>query len=218
MSVLTIADYVEVGRKVNKARFYNGFTPAERGYSNAPQREARRNPEMNPLVCSISGYSVPYDPKGKGYMFTHLEDYSRDEVINSWLPCSKLAHRLLHARFTDPRAWFDFVARNYVHGAWWTMLVMSPFKMRPAYDANGVRRPPYWSIYPNGLPRVGEFWEDYATKAGISRELFQTADTRVPIRHFWQFPRVEMPAPPKVYAPAPPARRRVQPVAHVDTC
>jgi len=182
MKMQGLNDYIAAGRKVSKDRWYNGFSPQARNGVNQPQRVERYQRGNNPTVCSITGYTRPDDPKGAGYMFTHLEDYSI-EKSTEWLPVSKLAHRLLHARFVDPRSWFDFVARNYKHGAWWTMLVMSPVKMYRSYD----------EVYPVGLPKDGEFWEAFATEAGISRDLFLSRDLRDPIRFFWGFPEVSKP-------------------------
>lgn len=191
MKLMGMHDYLTAGKALQASRIYNGFTWEERIAVNAVQRTRRRRD--NPTVCSISGYSAPHDLKGSGYIFTHLEDYRR---ALEWLPVGKRAHRLLHARFTNPREWFDFVAANYVHGAWWTMLVMSPIQCGRQFDR----------CYPVGLPMHDERWEDFATAAGISRELFTARDIREPIRALWKFPVVAKPAPVEI---APPARRRV---------
>lgn len=184
-------DYLVAGRRLLDSRVYNGFTWDERIAVNPVQRTRRRHD--NPLVCSISGYSAPHDPKGSGYMFTHLEDYRRPL---EWLPVGKRAHRLLHARFVNPRDWFDFVAEHYVHGAWWTMLVMSPVQCARPFDR----------CYPQGLPMHEERWEAFATAAGLSRDLFRARDIREPIRALWKFPTVPVPAEPVEIAP-PPRRR-----------
>lgn len=199
MANATINDYITAGRALTASRFYNGFSPEQRQLVNAPQRNYKRaNPHLEPTVCSISGYSRPDDPKGAGYIFSHLEHYGVDQCLE-WLPTSKLAHRLLHARFTDPRSWFDFVYRNYQHGAWFTFLVMSPTKVgRWSYDR----------IYPMGLPKQGEFWTDYATACGIDRELFKARDLRDPIRALWSFPEPLEQVAPAPLVIDPPARRR----------
>jgi hypothetical protein len=57
-------------------RFYNGFSPDERALLSRPQRAERyENSATIPLVCCVTGFSRPDDPRGAGYMFTHLEDY-----------------------------------------------------------------------------------------------------------------------------------------------
>lgn len=189
MKIETLSDYVKVGKIVCSAPWhYNGFPPEVRALVNQPQREVKKAiPEIEPTVCDVTGWSDPADPKGRGYIFTHLENYSLDACLD-WLPVSKLTHRILHARFVNPKAWFRYVAKHYRHGAWWTMLCMSPVKMfvRPA-PGGGIMTP-YWSVYPIGLPRSGEYWEDYATRAGISRDLFLAEDIRETIRFFWSFP------------------------------
>lgn len=189
MKIETLADYVKVGKIVCNAPWhYNGFPPDQRALVNKPQRETKKaNPHLEPTVCDMTGWTDPDDPRGRGYIFTHLENYELGECLD-WLPVSKLTHRILHARFTNPKGWFRYVAQHYRHGAWWTMLCMSPVKMfvRPAPDGGILR--PYWSVYPIGLPKPGEYWEDYATKVGISRDLFLAEDIRETIRFFWDFP------------------------------
>lgn len=59
-------DYIDAGRKLNASRWYNGFSPQARNLVNQPQRVERYQRGNNPLVCSISGYTRPDDPKGKG--------------------------------------------------------------------------------------------------------------------------------------------------------
>lgn len=55
-------DYLVAGRRLLDSRVYNGFTWEERIAVNPVQRTRRRHD--NPLVCSISGFSAPHDPKG----------------------------------------------------------------------------------------------------------------------------------------------------------
>lgn len=191
MRIETLSDYVKVGKIVCSAPWhYNGYRPEERMLVNKPQREFKKaNPHLEPTVCGITGYSRPDDPRAAAsfYCFSHLENYSVEQCLE-WLPVSKLAHRMLHSRFVQPKAWFRFVAKHYRHGAWWTMLSMSPVKMFERRALDGTRMQPFWSIYPIGLPRHGEHWEDFATKAGISRDLFLAEDIRETIRFFWSFP------------------------------
>jgi len=179
-----LAAYIETGRAVNARREYNGYSADQRKLVNRPQRVFKKmHPDTEPTVCSISGYSSPDDPKGAGYCYSHTETYDVEDTLD-WYPCSKLAHRLLHNRFVEPRRWFDFVASNYQHGAWFTFLVMSPAKMQYLPS-----RKPYWSVYPHSLPSYGQYWEEYATACGISRELFQQDDLAEIIKFFWSFPR-----------------------------
>ena len=218
MKINFLEDYIAVGKVVcGQPRHYNGFPHAVRQLVNIPQRDHRRfSPHKNPLVCDITGFSAPDDPKGKGYMYAHLENYEVATCLD-WLPCSIIAHRTLHARFVRPKAWFDMVARHYVHGAWWTMLCMSPVKMFVRPSPDGGIMAPYWSIYPLGLPKPGvptKEWQDYATKAGISRDLFLANDVRETIRYFWSFPGADAATLPDISpltAISPPPRRRPAP-------
>lgn len=194
MATATINDLLITGKLLSKSRRYNGFTWEERIASNPPQRILRRQ-RGSPDTCGITGFSRPDDLKGSGYIFTHLEDYRN---VGDWYPVSKRTHARMHARFTDPRSWFDLVYDHYQHGAWFTFLVMSPTKVLGNW---GFDR-----IYPRGLPKDGEFWATYATACGLERDLFKARDLREPIRALWSFP-----APPEAaLSPIQPRARRRQ--------
>jgi hypothetical protein len=120
-------------------RCYNGFIPEERALLSRPQREERYQRGNNPLVCCVTAFSRPEDPRGAGYMFTHLEDYRRPL---DWYPVSKRVHYLLHRRFIDPLPWQRLVERNYKRGAWFTLLTMDVRDMYKPFD----------EVYPAGLP------------------------------------------------------------------
>ncbi len=70
---------------------------------------------------------------------------------------SKYAHTLLHRRFIEPDKWMRFVAKHYVHGAWFTFLTMDVWDMYRPYD----------DIYPDGLPCAKKTWPEYADAKGI---------------------------------------------------
>jgi hypothetical protein len=129
-------------------RYYNGFSPDERALLSRPQREERYKLGNNPLVCCVTGFSRPDDPRGAGYMFTHLEDYRRPL---DWYPVSKRVHYLLHRRFIDPLPWQRLVKRNYKRGAWFTLLTMDVRDMYKPFD----------EVYPAGLPAA-----DFACQGG----------------------------------------------------
>ena len=145
-----------------RARTYNGFPADYRASSNAPQRTERYDRGRNPIRCCMTGYSRPDDPKGAGYIFTHLEDYRRPL---DWYPMSKRAHYLLHRRFIDPIAWLKLVIRNYEHGAWFTLLTMD---VRDMYQ-------PFDQTYPYGLPGAEELWPALADEMGISEQSLSEA-------------------------------------------
>lgn len=176
MATATINDFITTGKMLGRSRSYNGFDWDARIATNKPQRILRRQ-LGEPTTCCITGFSRPHDLKGSGYVFLHLEDYRN---VRDWYPVSKRTHARMHARFTDPRSWFDLVYDHYEHGAWFTMLVMSPTKVLGNW---GFDR-----IYPRGLPKDGEFWASYATACGLEREMFRDRDLRVPIRALWSFP------------------------------
>lgn len=167
-------EYIRQGAEAHASFWYNGFTPGDRRGTNPAQRVERYGKGNNPLTCCITGYSRPDDPKGAGYMYGHLEDYRRPI---DWYSVSKKAHAILHKRFCDPYAWFDLVAANYVHGAWFTFLLMSPKKMYMPFDV----------IYPEGLPPHGELWPDVADAWGISKAFYQSDDTLAQIRTLWSW-------------------------------
>ena len=66
---------------------YNGFTGEEREASVKPQKQAKDagNPP-EPTKCSVTGFSDPEIPRGRGYIFTHLEDYRPQGHVASRQP------------------------------------------------------------------------------------------------------------------------------------
>ena len=54
-------------------RWYNGFSPEQRGAVTPIQNAAVRSGKLiKPMICSICGFSDPTDPKGRGYIFTRI--------------------------------------------------------------------------------------------------------------------------------------------------
>lgn len=190
MATATINDFITTGRAMARSRRYNGFDWDTRIAVNPAQRQLRAQ-RGSPQTCGITGYRI--QPGGQDFIYCHLEDYRN---AGDWLPVSKRTHARLHARFTDPRSWFDLVYDHYEHGAWFTFLVMSPTKVLGNWSFD--------RIYPRGLPKDGELWASYATACGLERELFKARDLREPIRALWSFP-----APPElVQSPIQPRARR----------
>jgi hypothetical protein len=192
-----LPDVLALGVQVSASRCYNGFTWPERMTSNPPQRIERYKRGNNPTVCSITGFSDPLFPRDRGYIFSHNEDYRRPLW---WHPVSRLTHQTLHARFKNPRKWFDLVARHYVHGAWFTLLSMNPARQFPLPNQPGGR---FDLIYPQGLPDFDKPDPALGDFLGLSRELFLSTDLREPIRALWKWPLSPAPA-----AVDPPIRRR----------
>jgi hypothetical protein len=96
-------------------RPYNGFSWEERCAVTPIQNAAFRDGRLSrPTRCSICGYSYPEDPRGKGYIFAHLEDYSQPLCI---LPTCKRCHAALHARFEQPRHWQTMVRQHWRQGS-----------------------------------------------------------------------------------------------------
>lgn len=123
-----------------KLEWYNGFSPEERFATNPIQREAMRSGKlMQPIACSICGFSNPEDLRGSGYIFLHLEDYRQPLAIH---PACKKCHAALHARFRDPQRWLGIAEAAFRTGAWFTLLTMDPASQRRSFDIT----------YPNGLP------------------------------------------------------------------
>ena len=57
---------------------YNGWTWAERTAATPVQKRALAEGAIRqPTVCGITGFSAPDDPRGRGYVFMHNEDYGR---------------------------------------------------------------------------------------------------------------------------------------------
>jgi len=149
-------DIRELSKRNYSDRWYNGFSPKDRMLLSKPQRAERYSRGNNPMICCMTGFSRPDALRGTGYMFTHLEDYQKPLL---WYPMSKRAHTLLHRRFVEPEKWMRFVAKHYVHGAWFTLLTMN---VRDMYE-------PYCKTYPQGLPSAQEVWPDYADECGVKR-------------------------------------------------
>lgn len=123
--------------------WYNGWNWNQRRAVTPIQNAAVRSGELiHPTVCSICGFTDPSDPKGRGYIFAHLENYA--DPVGSVLPACKRCHHVLHARFTKPDTWLATVAEHYRAGAWFTLLTMRPEDM--------LR--PFGELYPMGLPKV----------------------------------------------------------------
>lgn len=122
--------------------WYNGFSWNQRRAVTPIQNAAVMSGELiRPTVCSICSFTDPGDPKGRGYIFAHLEDYRTPLDI---LPACKRCHHVLHARFSKPDAWLTIVAEHYRAGAWFTLLTMRPEDMLRPFD----------DIYPVGLPAL----------------------------------------------------------------
>jgi len=121
-------------------RWYNGFSPKQRAAVTPIQNAAVRNGVLiMPTVCSICGFSDPTDPKGRGYIFMHLEDYRTPLAV---LPACKWCHAVLHARFDRPRPWLSIVSRYGRPGFWFVRLSMDP----------GSQWAPFDETYPEGMP------------------------------------------------------------------
>ncbi len=121
-------------------RWYNGFSPEQRGAVTPIQNAAVRSGKLiKPTICSICGFSDPTDPKGRGYIFMHLEDYRTPLNI---LPACKRCHAALHARFDRPGPWLRILAVNSKPDCWFAGLSMDP----------GSQRAPFDETYPEGIP------------------------------------------------------------------
>lgn len=149
---------------------YNGFTWAERAATTPMQKLAVAEGRVRkPAVCGITGYAAGDDPRGRGYVFMHNEDYGRPLEFYA---VGRFAHHALHSRFTDPLRWFRLVRRHYVHGAWFTLLTMDPADMKR----------PFTEVYPKGLPPHGTLWSDVADDLGVSPQVFVTSVAEAPDR------------------------------------
>lgn len=119
---------------------YNGFTHEERIATLPIQKAAVVSGAwMPPMRCSICGFSDPGDPRGRGYIFAHLEDYDRPLRAH---PACRPCHAALHARFDDAARWLAVSARYGHAGSWFRLLTMNS-----AHQAAG-----FWDIYPQDLP------------------------------------------------------------------
>ena len=119
---------------------YNGFDAAARRASTPLQNAALRDGRLQrPRTCSICGFSDPSQPKGRGYIYLHLEDYRKPLDI---LPCCKRCHAALHARFKDPTRWLRILERHGQPGRWFMFLTMDPSSQTIPFD----------QTYPDSLP------------------------------------------------------------------
>ena len=127
---------------------YNGFDHDARVTVNPLQRQLLKSGAIQPAtVCSICGFSDLSDPRGRGYIYLHLEDYERPDAI---LPACKKCHPALHARFKDPERWLRVLDRNWQPGRWFTLITFDP----------GSQFAPYLVTYPGDLPTVNEVWPE----------------------------------------------------------
>ena len=70
-----------------------GFSPEQRGAVTPIQNLAARSGKLiKPAICSICGLSDPTDPKARGYIFMHLEDYRRGSSRYPTSPSTKAGH------------------------------------------------------------------------------------------------------------------------------
>lgn len=119
---------------------YNGFDAAARRAATPIQNAALREGLLQrPTTCSICGFSDPTQPKGRGYIYLHLEDYRRPLDI---LSCCKRCHAALHARFRDPTRWLKILERHGKPGSWFMSLTIDP----------GSQTVPFDQTYPHGIP------------------------------------------------------------------
>lgn len=118
---------------------YNGFSEDERKATNPVQNQAFRDGRLQrPTTCSICGFTDPNDPKGRGYIYAHLEDYRKPLDI---LPCCKRCHAALHARFREPERWLALLEQYGQPGKWFTRLSMEQESQTRPFD----------ETYPDGL-------------------------------------------------------------------
>lgn len=119
---------------------YNGFTHEQRVATLSVQKAAAASGAWaHPTRCSICGFSDLSDPRGRGYIYAHLEDYGRPLHIH---PTCRPCHVALHARFDNPARWLAVSTRHGHAGSWFRLLTMSP-----AHQAES-----FWDIYPQDLP------------------------------------------------------------------
>lgn len=119
---------------------YNGFTHEQRVATLPIQKTAVASGAWtHPTQCSICGFSDLSDPRGRGYIFAHLEDYDRPLRIH---PACRRCHAALHARFSEPTRWVAVTASHGHDGSWFRKLSMNP----------ALQALPFWTIYPHDLP------------------------------------------------------------------
>ena len=121
---------------------YNGFSPAERRAVTPIQNAAIRDGRLvRPTTCCICGFSDPANPKGRGYIYLHNEDYRQELVI---YPLCKRHHADLHARFKDPARWARVIREYGRPGSWILALSLDPASQWQPFDVTypkGVRPP-----------------------------------------------------------------------------
>lgn len=121
---------------------YNGFTHEQRVATLPIQKAAVASGTWtHPTRCSICGFSDLSDPRGRGYIFAHLEDYDRPFRVH---PACRPCHAALHARFDDPRRWLAVSIQHGQNGSWFRLLTLNPADQAAAF----------WDIYPQDLPGV----------------------------------------------------------------
>ena len=135
---------------------YNGFDHHQRVAVNPIQRQLLKDEViLQPVACSICGYSRPNDLQGSGYIYTHLENYDDPTAV---LPTCKSCHADLHARFKDRGRWERKLYQNYERGRWFTLLSMS----------SDSQFRPFHETYPNDLPGPYEVWEEEKWSSDIA--------------------------------------------------
>ncbi|MBI2254713.1 MAG: hypothetical protein HYU58_08855 [Proteobacteria bacterium] len=124
----------------------DGFSAAEQRATIPIQNAAIRDGTvLRPTACSICGFSDPSQPKGRGYIFLHLEDYRLPLDI---LPCCKGCHAAPHAQFEDPARWQRRMERYNQPGCWFMLVTMAPASQTSPLD----------QTYPKGLPGAWDVW------------------------------------------------------------
>lgn len=120
--------------------FYNGFSMAERRGTSPLLRAARAAGILGvPKGCSICG--VVQSIVAPIRLEWHLEDYR--EYLNLYAICHS-CHRILHARFEQPRRWARLLARH-PDVSWVQKLTMDPASKGRPFD----------ETYPDGLSYEG---------------------------------------------------------------
>ena len=118
---------------------YNGFSWPERCAVTPIQNEALRSGRLvRPVVCTICGDARSELPHGRDYRFLHLEDYRQPFAIYG---CCKPCHAALHARFRDPKRWWELVRLHGRLGQWFTLLSLDPASQWKSFN----------ETYPDGL-------------------------------------------------------------------
>jgi hypothetical protein len=120
--------------------WYNGWSPAERCATLPVQRQALGDGTIaTPTTCSICGF-VPADHPGTAKtVWLHDENYA--DPLAAYHVC-RSCHRVLHARFEQPKPWLSLIARYGNGERWFERLTMNPASLRQSFS----------QIYPEGLP------------------------------------------------------------------